>query len=376
MKSIKDELNEIEIPDELSNRSRLGIERALKEQKPKQNWWSIVGTVIVTAAMFFLVFTLINESNSNPKTTATPSTVSIFSNDYTLALIVTILAFVCSFFVWRRIRWWIIPILLFVLSFTWNIAVFNAHQLGEPVVFPLYIDVEAEGNTTFDIYYATDLRDDRYIASVTFGGETYSPIHDWHQAPGFPYTMHVSMSRYQVLKGTDFGIKIEDLPAKLSTENAYVTFTDGSIQPIMFEHFEFVQPVTVKSKLLETSSSGNQLYSDIRKMEEPFLIEKVHIQKEMQNYIYYELFVNNELIVRQDPSNALNNVNELPYQTEVDEEVKLQLTWVEGTDLSTYNGIVQLYGEGKYMRMSSINPVPSFTTEKVQKLVEQRGDSK
>ena len=68
MKSIKDELNEIEIPAELSDRSRLGIERALKEQKPKQNWWSIVGTVIVTAAMLFLVFTLINEPNSIPKT--------------------------------------------------------------------------------------------------------------------------------------------------------------------------------------------------------------------------------------------------------------------------------------------------------------------
>ena len=371
MKSFKEELEEIEVPAELSQRARLGIDKAANERRKRPDWKPLVGTMLVTVAALFIVFTLIGEPGTfSMKSTAKDSWESSLPGAYTIAGLLTVLAGACSFFLWRRMRLWVVPALLLALSFIWNIAVFQAHQLGEPVVFPLYIDVPAEGNLLFNVYYAVDTRDDRYIDTLTFGGKTFDSQGDAHEFPGYPSTMHITSHKYQLLKEAMFDIRIEDLPEGLSTDEAFVTFTDGSVQHVKFGHFDFVEPANVQRELV-TAKPGDEVY----KMLEPFLIEQIAIQPHIQQHMSYELLVDGEVIVRYNPSYPKNNINHLPYQTEAGQRVDLRFIWNEGNDLRTYQGIVQLHGEGRTMNLSIIDPVPAYSLEKAQSLSEQEGSS-
>ncbi|MGM9949614.1 MAG: hypothetical protein ACI33P_05785, partial [Lysinibacillus sp.] len=61
MKSFKEELEEIEVPAELSQRARLGIDKAANERRKRRDWKPLAVTALVTAAALFIVFTLIGE---------------------------------------------------------------------------------------------------------------------------------------------------------------------------------------------------------------------------------------------------------------------------------------------------------------------------
>ncbi|MGM9949615.1 MAG: hypothetical protein ACI33P_05790, partial [Lysinibacillus sp.] len=230
----------------------------------------------------------------------------------------------------------------------------------------LYIDVPAEGNLLLNVYYAVDTRDDRYIDTLTVGGKTYDSGGDAHEFPGYPYTMHITSHLYQLMKEAVFDIRIEDLPEGLLTDGAFVTFTDGSVQPVKFGYFDFVKPANVQSEIV-TAKPGDEEYAVL----EPFLIEQIAVQPHIQQHMSYELLVDEEVIVRYNPSYPKNNINLLPYQTEAGQRVELRYLWNEGNDLGTYQGIVQLHGEGRTMQLSLIDPIPDYSLEKAQRYLQQ-----
>lgn len=384
--SLKEELNQIDIPHELHTRSLDGIERAKRElelsmdrPKQKRNWTPIFATVIVSAATLFFVFNALTNGFGQEQTAANSGISDALGLHiaFTIAIGITLILLIGVYFL-RKYRMlhlkWLVIVLIACLSITWNTAYKESQQLLYPEVLPISHNSIFYNNILFPYYYVMNIHDKRYVQSITFNNElTIQSMDGWYTIKNQLLFNRIGESSHHELRSVTLSIEGEDLEQLKDTTitDISVTFSDGSTRPVKIEEIHFQDESNfVKSTFLQGSGSNSGMNTDIIKLDEDFYAKELIIPNVLKGKSVMTIRVNDEVIFSNDPTAPING---LPTQLAAGDIV---LSELHEQDMSSmYYGNINLINETDELPIMSLYITPSMEDLDMQAILDkQRGE--
>ncbi|MCT6923221.1 hypothetical protein [Metasolibacillus sp.] len=255
MKSLKDEMRQIEQPAELHKHVVIGIERAAKE-KQRKKWLPTFLTIPLTAAVAYFIWLVSTAPNLEHNTQAA-GLVQPLTNTYWLASICTVLLVTIvwnlgkSHKKWRK-QWALT--LLVALSWVWNSAYYEAQQLPRPYVYPVSVNLE-ERSGYQSIYIHAIINKSEFentIRAVVINDTTFAVNGD--------YSLSLGSTAHHMTTNAALNFQVEDLNRLMmqrSPIEAYALFLDGEKIPFDIQFTQFVQGDDSEGFGFEVDSNGN-----------------------------------------------------------------------------------------------------------------------
>ncbi|WP_107841357.1 hypothetical protein [Metasolibacillus meyeri] len=238
MKSLKDEMQQIEQPSALHRRAIMGIERATKE-KHRKKWLPIFLSIPVTAAVAYFIW-LVSTAPSFEQNNQAAGLSQLLTNPYWLASICTALLVVMVWVFgrnhkkWRK-QWGLVVVI--AVSWIWNSAYYEAQQLPQPYIYPISVSLKTEQDFKSIYVHAIINKKDfgKTIQSIVIN-DTSLPIIGLNGVRLGSTAHHMTTDVTLELKPADI-IKVM---SKRSPIEAYAIFSDGQEIPFDVEFIEIL----------------------------------------------------------------------------------------------------------------------------------------
>ncbi|WP_042478073.1 hypothetical protein [Bacillus ndiopicus] len=236
MKSLKDELRQIEMPNQLHERAVTGIQRAAKEQHRKK-WLPSFLAIPLTAAIAYFIW-LVSTGPITEQNKQAAGVAKELYNVYWIAGICTALLLVITALLSTRYKKWRKQLALFfviALSWIWNSAYYEAQQLPQPYVYPISVSLRSEYDfKTIYIHAIINKKDfEKTIQNIVIN-DVNLPITEVNSVSLESTAHHISTDATLNLKPADI---IEAMNRRTPIE-AYAFFSDGQKIPFDAEFIE------------------------------------------------------------------------------------------------------------------------------------------
>ncbi|MEC1179821.1 hypothetical protein P9B03_15080 [Metasolibacillus meyeri] len=231
MKSLKDEMQQIEQPSALHRRAIMGIERATKE-KHRKKWLPTFLSIPVTAAVAYFIW-LVSTAPSFEQNNQAAGLSQQLTNPYWLASICTALLVVMVWVFgrnhkkWRK-QWGLVVVI--AVSWIWNSAYYEAQQLPRPYVYPVTVNViEGQGHKSIYIHAIINRSEFENTIRVVVINDTAFPINA-------DYSLSLGNTAHHMTTNAVLDFQVDDLNKLMKQRSpieAYAIFSDN--QKVLFD---------------------------------------------------------------------------------------------------------------------------------------------
>ncbi|WP_244905068.1 hypothetical protein [Lysinibacillus boronitolerans] len=266
MNNLKKQMDQIDIPESLQQRSLQGIEQAKIEQHKPQPWVPKVLTIAVTlAACVFVAFMVGEQHLGNDRASVLRSQLENLSPP--MYWILAILC-VCIILFSSRKNLKVgtdqkktIGVAIVLILMIGNSTIFLQHQLIKPIVVPTVIEVTDSLQNALEIRYITNKDDHRYVKYLQAEDVQLPIVYDQTEQTnlvnGFYYPLDTSQDLlYQNIRLAFFQLDLNTMKKVMTSENIYLVLSDGMKlpAPIHFTRETFID----ENQIMNHSYSQSQ----------------------------------------------------------------------------------------------------------------------
>ncbi|MGR6906568.1 hypothetical protein [Lysinibacillus sp. BSL11] len=234
MNDLKKQMDLIDIPESLHQRSQQGIEQAKKEQYKTKSW---VPKIAVTLAAGGFVALMKGEQHlDNARASALMSQL-----DNLPPPMYWILAILCVFIILFISRKKLnqkktIGVAIVSILLIGNSTIFLQHQLRKPVVVPTVIEVTDSSQNALEIRYITNKYDHRYVKYLQAEDVQLPIVYDQMEQEnlvnGFYYPFDTSQDLlYQNVRLAFFQLDLNTMKKVMASKTVYLVLNDGMKLP-------------------------------------------------------------------------------------------------------------------------------------------------
>ena len=321
--SFKEDVKRIELPKELHERSKKGIDSSAREKKKVNHLKPALLTIIVTAAMLLFVFSQLNGGQSTDVTTAALKDNGLPPFAISIAYIVTVAAIIGVVFLWRKkrtSRLVLILSFLAIMSTTWITSLKYTYELLETELYPISIDISSDEFAEFTINYLGPKSSDKHILSLYFNDNKITPTFMNEITDYQPWQFRLFNTYRYVTYQLDKD-EIEQL--KLNQPiNARVLFIDTDYSSLDVE----IQSVNIfdggHSKLFSSPATyeetkESELSTYMYEILENMVMEELHISTNLEGSMNWNVTLNDRIInLEEQLPLSLSEGDTLTIQTE------------------------------------------------------------
>ncbi|MFM9534504.1 hypothetical protein [Lysinibacillus sp. IITD104] len=266
MNNLKKQMDQIDIPESLHQRSLQGIEQAKIEQHKPQPWVPKVLTIAVTlAACVFVAFMVGEQHLGNDRASVLRSQLENLSPP--MYWILAILC-VCIILFSSRKNLKVgtdqkktIGVAIVLILMIGNSTIFLQHQLIKPIVVPTVIEVTDSLQNALEIRYITNKDDHRYVKYLQ-AEEVQLPIvyyqtEQENLVNGFYYPLDTSQDlRYQNIRFAFFQLDESTMKKVMASKSVYLVLSDGMKLPAPIRFT--MEPSIYENQVMHDSFSQSQ----------------------------------------------------------------------------------------------------------------------
>ncbi len=378
--SFKEDIKNIELPKELHERSKKGINSAEQEKK-KVNLKPVFLTFIVTAAMLLFVFSQLNGSHSTDVTSAALKDNGMPPIAISIAYIVTVVAIISLVFLWRKKR---VSRLLLILSFmalmstTWITSLKYTYELLDTEIYPISKEVVWENNKIIDyLYLSIDYMQPKSkapIRSLYLNDKNYSIYHynnDTAIQP-LPFRLFNEFTNALVI------IPFEDIPDLISDEliQASVLFADETKMDVDVELLTFINPsegkVSINPVNLEVTEHSWISTNEIHLLTDT-VIEQIQFPKRIVGLGSWKLAINNK-VIQEGPIST----ERIDLLRTISKDDFITLSYEIPKKLNVpFDGLIYFIGSNQKIIVANVANGATITISYIQSIVKkQRGEQR
>ncbi|GLC86941.1 hypothetical protein [Lysinibacillus piscis] len=280
MNDLKKQMEQIEIPAVLHQRSVQGIQQAQKEHK---RWLPKILTAVATLAACMMVALLLGEPvQTSPQTSHIMQVTSslfywlIWFVGLVLAMLVALKKAMDKAL---TISFGCIGLLL-----VGNSAYYWQHQLPQPIVVPLVYDFDEQNEVeNFALHYVVNKSDNRVVSYLQADNRTFLAMPFHVTASDYPADV-IDENAHQWLRRVHFIVTKEDIQALVNSRQLFIVLEDGQKLPVTADiaihekRIAFARPISVSG-----SSHGDR--TEIFEMQEDIVFERLVIPSSLKPYV-------------------------------------------------------------------------------------------
>lgn len=266
MNDLKKQMDQIDIPKSLHQRSLQGIEQAKKEQRKFKSWVPKILTAAVTLAAGGFVALMVGEHHlDNDRASALMSQVENLSPP--MYWIFAILCIFITLYISRKKlqvgadQKKTIGVAVVLILMIGNSTLFLQHQLIKPIVVPTVIEGTNNLQNALEIRYITNKDDRRYVEYLQAEDVqlpiVYYQTEQENLVNGFYYPLDTSQDlRYQNIRLAFFQLDLNTLEKVMASKNVYLVLSDGMKLPAPIRFTR--EPSIYENQVMNNSFSQSQ----------------------------------------------------------------------------------------------------------------------
>lgn len=266
MNDLKKQMDQIDIPESLHQRSLQGIEQATKEQHKPLHWVPKGLTVAVTLATGGFVAFMVGEQHvDNDRASALMSQLDHLSSPMYWILAIFC---VCIILYISRKKLKVgadqkktIGVAMILILLIGNSTIFLQHQFIKPIVIPAAIEVTDSLQNALEVRYITNKDDHRYVKYLQAEDVQLPIVYDQTEQAnlvnGFYYPLDTSQDlRYQNIRLAFFQFDLNTMKKVMASKTIYLVLNDGVKlpAPIHFTRETFID----ENQIMNNSYSQSQ----------------------------------------------------------------------------------------------------------------------
>lgn len=340
--SFKEDVNNIELPKQLHERSKEGINNCAREKKKASYIKPTLLTTIVTAAMLLFVFSQLNGGQTTNVTTAALKDNGFPPIAISIAYIVTVIALIGVVFEWRKkhiSRLLLILSFLAIMSTTWITSLKYTYQLIDVEVYPIqHMDFLLEDSMEkmqYSLHYMKPKSKDKFVLSIRLNDEPVSINHRLTkegQERQFSLFNEYETIQFTVPKELVVKIKNEE---KIKVRVLYTDYTQTEME---LKSFRVIEKSTVTTMFSKSFLSSPYKTEEFQVSADTF-IDQIHFPHQLIGQGFWSLKLNDEVIKKGqileehiDLSLSLNPTDQLKLHLEIPKLYQPLEEWIYFTE--------------------------------------------